>query len=93
MRYRVGWPLWRTLAKLGVHLGCRYFVYYDPGVGRFTSISPDIQGLVVEADSIPEPKEDTKDAARILAAGTLFPGQKPSGKEPALALKGEWRLA
>ena len=64
---------------------------YDPEVRRFSSISPDIQGLVVEADSFPELKEDTKDAARILVADMLFPGQKPYGKEPALALKGEGR--
>ncbi len=93
MSYRVGWPLWKLFARLGVRLSYRYVVYYDPEARRFTSVSPDIQGLVVEADSLPELKDDTKDIARILVADMLFPDQTKSGREPAVALKGEGLLA
>ena len=50
--YRYGWPLGRQLSKLGVPTKIRLDVIHDDEAGVFVGTSPDLRGLVVEADSI-----------------------------------------
>lgn len=52
MHYRYGWPMGGVLARLGVPTKIRVNVIKDEDAGVFVGTSPDIRGLVVEADSL-----------------------------------------
>lgn len=52
--YRVGFPFWRTFARLGVTLSVIVEVLYDDEAGVFVATSPNLYGLVVEASGIKE---------------------------------------
>ena len=52
MYYRMGWPLGRMIARLGVPTLIRIDVIKDSEAGVFVGTSEDLNGLVVEADSL-----------------------------------------
>lgn len=60
MHYRYGWPLGRTLAKLGFPTKIRVDVIKDEEAGVFIGTSQDICGLVVEAESFEELVRETR---------------------------------
>ena len=49
--YRVGFPFWRVAARLGVPVLFRVHVVRDDEAGVFIATSPDLRGLVVEAET------------------------------------------
>lgn len=52
--YRVGFPFWKLLARLGVPMLLRVEVLHDKEAGVFVARSPDLHGLVAEAASAEE---------------------------------------
>lgn len=54
MRYRMGWPLGRVAAQLGLPTLIRINVIKDSEAGVYVGTSRDLSGLVLEADSIEE---------------------------------------
>lgn len=49
--YRVGFPLWKVAARLGVPVLFRVHVMRDEEAGVLIATSPDLKGLVVEAET------------------------------------------
>lgn len=52
MKYRVGLPGWRLAAKAGADLYLRVDVLRDDEAGVFVATSPDLAGLVAEAETM-----------------------------------------
>lgn len=64
--YRVGWPLWKVLAKQGVLLRFKVDVHFDEESKSFWANSPDIDGLIVSANNLEDLREEAFAAARDL---------------------------
>ena len=64
--YRVGWPLWRTVARLGVTLRFRAMVHFDEESKTFWADSPDIDGLIAAGNNLPELQAAVMDMASDL---------------------------
>lgn len=64
--YRVGWPLWKVLAKQGVLLRFKVNVHFDEESKTFWANSPDIDGLTVAADNLEELRKEAFTAAKDL---------------------------
>jgi Domain of unknown function (DUF1902) len=58
MFYRVGLPLWRQVARLGFPMMIRVDAFYDREASVFVATSPDLLGLVAEADTLDELKKE-----------------------------------
>lgn len=54
MRYRLGWPLGKMAARIGVPTLIRINVTKDEEAGVYVGTSSDLAGLVLEADTIEE---------------------------------------
>jgi len=80
--YRVGWPLWKLVARLGVPLRFTLVVHYDPEVCVFWAESPDLDGLVVEAATL----QDLHNEA-LLAADLLLELQLSAPHPPRLHIR------
>ena len=52
--YKIGYPLWRLAARLGIPLRLRVDVAYDAQAKVFVATSADLRGLVCEAQTIDE---------------------------------------
>lgn len=50
--YRIGFPFWKQMARLGVPLKLRVNVILDDEAGVFVATSDDLRGLVCEAASM-----------------------------------------
>lgn len=63
--YRIGFPLWKQIARLGIPLTVRVNVMRDDDAGVFVATSNDLRGLVCEAktmdDLIPEINSSVND--------------------------------
>lgn len=64
--YRVGWPLWKVLAKQGVLLRFKVDVHFDEESKTFWADSPDIDGLTVSADNLEQLRNEAFSAATDL---------------------------
>jgi len=49
--YLVGWPLWKLAARVGIPLVVKIDVIHDEETGVYIATSPNLQGLVAEAQS------------------------------------------
>ena len=65
--YRVGFPFWKVLARMGLHVRLRVDISHDPETNVYIAQSPDLDGLIVEGRTL----EDLKSEA-LLAASTLL---------------------
>lgn len=52
--YRIGYPFWKTMARLGFAMKVRVEVVEDTEARVFVATSDDLRGLVCEASSIEE---------------------------------------
>lgn len=52
--YRLGWPLGRVFARFGLPAVIRIEAIHDDEAGVFVATSPDVRGLVIEADTLEE---------------------------------------
>ncbi|NLC36468.1 MAG: DUF1902 domain-containing protein [Alcaligenaceae bacterium] len=64
--YKVGLPLWKTAARLGVPVSLRIDVRHDSEVNVFIATSPDLNGLIVEATTIEDLIRETNGAVEML---------------------------
>lgn len=63
MKYRIGWPMWRTVARLGGKLYFRVNVLHDVEAQVYVATSPDVRGLVVEAPDVHALMSEVRGAA------------------------------
>lgn len=52
--YRIGFPGWKLAAKLGVTLRVKVEIAHNAEANVFIATSPDLKGLVVEAETFEE---------------------------------------
>lgn len=64
--YRMGWPAARLLGRLGVPLVVRVFVEFDADARVFVGMSPDLRGLVVEAETLDELAREVRELVPAL---------------------------
>ncbi len=64
--YRVGFPLWKTAARLGVPVLVRVHVHHDKDSGTYWADSPDLDGLAVSGDTLDEIHKEVTSAADAL---------------------------
>ncbi len=64
--YRMGWPAARLLGRFGVPLVVRVLVEHDAEAGVFVGTSPDLRGLVVEAETLDELAREVRDLVPAL---------------------------
>jgi len=83
--YRIGWPFWRFLAPFGVPLYLRLNFQQDSEASVIVAVCPDLNGLIVEAETMDEFVEEAQEMAALLLYEYL-----PSGKfgSPELRLRG-----
>ncbi len=75
--YRVGFPFWKTVARMGGTVFCRVNVIHDKDAGVYVATSPDLDGLVVEAATIDQLFFETKDCIDMLLSEQVH-GSKPA---------------
>lgn len=51
-RYRVGFPFWKVMGRVGVPLVMRVDFMKDNDAGVFVASSKDLRGMVAEADTM-----------------------------------------
>lgn len=66
MKYRVGWPFWRTLATWGLPVHINVQVHWDAESKSFWASSTDIDGLVVSGMTPEELRDEVIGAAASL---------------------------
>ena len=64
--YRVGLPGWKLAAKWGVPVRLRVNITQDLEANVYYAESPDLDGLIVEAHTLDELKDEALAAAGIL---------------------------
>ena len=76
MSYRVGLPFWKLAARAGVPLKMLVCIHRDDEAGVYFAHSPDLRGLVVEAETLEELRNEVRSAASELLDAALG-GQRP----------------
>jgi predicted RNase H-like HicB family nuclease len=84
--YRVGFPGWKIAARFGVPLLLRVEVMRDAEVGVFIATSPDLRGLVAEANTLEDLFRAVYDCADMLLEDHL---KTPPKRKPLAAWSGE----
>ena len=64
--YRVGFPGWELAAKLGVPVRLRVFIAQDLEANIYVAQSPDLEGLVLEGQTLEEIKNEALCCSKIL---------------------------
>lgn len=64
--YRVGLPGWKLASKLGVSVRLRVNIRQDLEANVYVAESPDLDGLIVEAHTLDEIKDEALSAAGAL---------------------------
>lgn len=83
--YRVGLPFWKFLARCGVPMHLRVIVQHDAESSVFVATSPDLKGLVVEAETMDELVIETRDVIDMLLDEHLSNGKHA---EPEFRMRG-----
>ena len=73
--YRVGFPGWKIAARFGVPIRVLVQVSQDKEAGVYIATSGDIDGLVLEADSLDSLREEVRGG--LLSLLELELGSKP----------------
>jgi len=88
--YQVGWPLWKLLARLGVSVIVKIDVMRDDEANVYIATSPNLRGLVAEANSKEELFEAVHDCIDLLMEAELA---TPPKHRPLAAWSGEMQVA
>jgi predicted RNase H-like HicB family nuclease len=64
--YRVGLPLWKSVARMGIPVLVRVHVYQDPETRTFWAKSPDLDGLIVSGETLDEVRDEVLSASNTL---------------------------
>lgn len=75
--YWFEYPLWSLLARFGRKLRVRIDVLHDEEVGVYIATSKDLRGLVCEADTMDELKDEVEKVVRDLVK-LCVPGSNPA---------------
>ena len=59
--YRLGWPFATFFAQMGVSLLIKVEIIHDKEVSVYIATSPDLKGLVVEAETLDELEKEVWD--------------------------------
>jgi Domain of unknown function (DUF1902) len=73
--YRVGYPGWRIAARVGLPLKLRVEVIFDEDAKVFVASSEDLKGLVVEATTIEQLRNEIENCTSELMTEACFPRQ------------------
>ena len=76
MSYRVGLPLWKLAARAGIPLKMEVCIHRDDEAGVYMAHSDDLRGLVVEAATLDELRDEVRSAAQTLLEAALG-GRRP----------------
>lgn len=71
LKYRVGLPGWKWLARVGVPLSVRVDVQRDDEANVYVATSPDLAGLVVESASLDGLVPEVNDCVQMLLEEAL----------------------
>jgi predicted RNase H-like HicB family nuclease len=77
MSYRVGLPFWKLAARVGIPLQMVVCVHRDDEAGVYFAHSPDLRGLVVEADTLDALRDEVRSAATELLDAALDGHHRP----------------
>ena len=80
MKYRIGWPFWKTVYKFGFPLYYRYEILFDVDCKRYIGRSPDIKGLIAECDTVEEVQDVIESNAKDLVNWDVFKTLTPNVK-------------
>ncbi len=64
--YRVGFPLWKVAARMGMPVRLRVNITQDLEANVYVAESPDLDGLIVEGHTLDEVKDEALAAASVL---------------------------
>jgi predicted RNase H-like HicB family nuclease len=64
--YKVGFPGWKLAAKLGVPVRLRVFIAQDLESNVYVAQSPDLEGLVLEGQTLEEIKKEALSCSKFL---------------------------
>lgn len=84
--YRVGFPFWKVVARLGVPMLIRINVLHDVEAGVYVATSPDLDGLVAEGKTVEELMRAVYDCTDMLMEDEL---RQPLKHKPFAAWSGE----
>ena len=68
MYYRIGFPFWKIMARLGFVLSYRYDIYYSRESDDYCAYSPDIKGLFAESKDLNEVVSAMQEGAKELVS-------------------------
>lgn len=77
--YRVGFPLWKSVARMGFPVLVRVQVHHDPETNSYWAESPDLDGLVVTGGSLDEVRQEALAASSTLL-GLAVSGHRAKAK-------------
>lgn len=64
--YMAGWPFWTVFARRGARILFRVRIEHDSEASVYIASSPDLKGLVVEAETLDELKREAEDCIAML---------------------------
>ena len=71
--YRLGWPCATFLAEMGLSLLIKVEIIHDKVANVYVATSPDLKGLVVEAETLDELEKEVWDLVPELLSLDIFP--------------------
>lgn len=77
--YRVGYPGWKFVSRIGLPVRLRVNIQFDEEAQVYWAESPDLDGLVVEAKTLDELKNEALSAAGALLE-LQFQGRHPAAQ-------------
>ncbi|WP_269496147.1 DUF1902 domain-containing protein [Castellaniella sp. S9] len=89
--YKVGYPLWKVVARSGIPVALQINVEYDREARVFIATSKNLRGLVVEAATVDELVQETNNALDMLMENILRDGEH--SPEPLFRFPRETALA
>ena len=70
--YPLNWPLSKLVASLGIPLSIKVNVMFDPEANVYVATSPNLRGLVLEADSLDKIRSEVEIAVPELISLNHF---------------------
>lgn len=84
--YRVGFPGWKLAARVGMPVFFRVEVMHDEEAKVYVATSPDLRGLVAEAETVDEMFHAVYDCVNMLMDEQI---KQPLKSKPLAAWSGE----
>ena len=69
--YRIGLPMWKLAANIGIPLKLRVYVFHDKEANVYVATSRDLPGLVAEAATVDQLIEEVNSSAEELLHAAL----------------------